>query len=102
MISRSTAAASSVERSRPDATRSSACVTVSLGKEVAKYLLAVRREDRLRVKLHAFGREFPVTQAPDHAAAAGRYLEHVGDVVVDNQRVVARDLDLLRQAGEDR
>src|SRR4051794_1046847 len=102
MISRSTAAASSAERSWPDATRSSALVTTSLGKEVAEDLHALGREDRFGMELESLGRQFAVAQTHHDAAAGCRDLELAGHVVVDDQRVVARDLDRLREAGEDR
>src|SRR3954447_11315084 len=102
MISRSTAAASSDERSCPDATRSSAVVTTSLGKEVAEDLLALRGQDRLGMELDALGWELAVTDAHHHAAAARAHLERLGQVRIDDQRVVAADLDPHRQPLEDR
>jgi hypothetical protein len=75
---------------------------MSLGKEVREQLLAVVREDRLRVELDALGGQLAVAHAHDHAAAAGRHLEAVGHVVVDDQRVVAPDGEGRGQPGEDR
>src|SRR4051794_41162599 len=102
MISRSTDAASSADRSCPDATRSIAGVTRSLGKEVAEDLHAVGGEDRLGMELNTLGGQLAVAQAHHHAAARRAHLEHVRHVGIDHERVVARDLDLVGQAGEDR
>src|SRR3954447_3394920 len=102
MISRRTAAAWSAERSWPDAIRSMAGVTTSLGKEVAEDLHALGGEDRLGVELDALGRKLAMAQAHDDAPAGRAHLERVGHVRVDDERVVASDLDLVRQAREDR
>src|SRR4051794_38027335 len=98
ITSRSTEAASPDERSVPDATRSSAAVTTSLGKEVAQQLLAVRREDGFGMELNAFGGQLAVADPHDHAAAERRALELVRKVLVHDQRVVAAHGQRLREA----
>src|SRR4051812_37827970 len=102
MISRSTAAASSADKSSREATRSMADVTTALAKEVAQDLHAVGRQDRLRVELHALGGQVAMAQPHHDTAAGGADLEHVRHVRVHDERVIARDLDLLRQPVVDR
>src|SRR4051794_12067908 len=102
MISRSTAAASSTDRSVPDATRSSAAVTTSLGKEVAEDLFAVGGQDRFGVELHAFRGQLLVAQRHHDPAPRRAHLELIGNVGVDDERVVAPDLDRFRKSSKDR
>src|SRR3954453_6495585 len=85
ITSRSTAAASSADRSEPDATRSIASVRTGLGKEVAEERLAVRRQHRLRVELDALARQLAVADRHDGVARAGRHLERVGQLRVHDQ-----------------
>src|SRR4051794_9360139 len=103
MISASTAAACSSVRSRREATVSIARVRTSLGmEEVPQHVLAVRREDRLGVELHALGGKVAVAHAHEDAAAVRRGHQLAGQVVgVDDERVVAADGDLRRQSRVD-
>src|SRR3954449_6032704 len=103
MISASTAAACSSVRSRREATVSIARVRTSLGmEEVPQHGLAVRREDRFGVELHALGGQVAVAHAHEDAAAVRRGHELAGQVVgVDDERVVAADGDLRRQSRVD-
>src|SRR4051794_29001107 len=101
MISASTAAACASVRSRREATVSIARVRTSLGmEEVPQHGLAVRREDGFGMELHALGGERCVAEAHEDAAAAGGGPQDVGQVGVDDERVVAPDGDLRRQARE--
>ena len=71
MISRSTRAASSAHRSSPPARRSIASVrTGCQARKLRSMLLAVGREHRLRVELHALDGQLAVAQAHDHVARA--------------------------------
>src|SRR5207247_10676538 len=89
MISCSTAAASSTERSMPEATRSIASVRIWLGKEVLQQLLAVRRKHRLRVELDALGGQLAVPDAHHGPFEVRRALEAVGEVRIDHEGVIA-------------
>src|SRR5437763_5685051 len=102
MISRSTAAASSEERSKPDATRSIASVRIWLGKEVLQELFALAGEHRLRVELHALGREVAVAYRHHRVAVPRRALEVVGQIRVNHERVVAAGEERGVEALEDR
>src|SRR5436305_1540234 len=102
MISRSTAAASSEDRSNPDATRSIASVRSWLGKEVLQELFALAGEDRLGVELDALGGQLAMPEAHDRGAVHRRALEAVGQVRVDHQGVVAAGQDRRLEALEDR
>src|SRR3954465_14944041 len=75
MTSRSTAAASSADRSEPDATRSIASVRTGLGKEVAEQRLAVRRQHRLGMELDALARQLAVTDRHHGVARPRRHLK---------------------------
>src|SRR4051794_36475178 len=88
MISRSTAAASSADRSSPDATRSIASVRTALGireEEVLQQGLAVTRENRLGVELDALGGQLAMTYAHDRVAGPGGALEGVGQLWIDHE-----------------
>src|SRR4051812_17721763 len=99
----STAAASSELRSEPDASRSIASVSTGLGKEVRQHGLAVRREHRLRVELHALARQLAVANRHHGFARARRHLELVGQRVgVHDERVVAPGHERGFEAAEDR
>src|SRR4051794_29235661 len=99
MISASTSAVCSVLRSRREASASIASVRMS-AKEVLQQPLAVRREHRLGVELHAQRGKVAVADRHHHAAAPGRDLEAVRQLGVGDQRVVAADRQRVRQAGE--
>src|SRR5215213_9753691 len=91
-ISARTRDASSGARSSPLATRSIASVRTLFGiEEVAEQLFAVRREHGLGVELHALEGQLAVSQAHDHVAGPGRYLQLVRQLGVHDQRVVAAD-----------
>src|SRR5581483_7542002 len=69
--------------------------------EVLEQLLPVARADRLGMELDAVPRTPQVAHAHDHAVARPRGdLEVVGRRRGDAQRVVADDLELLRDPGE--
>src|SRR4051794_14358494 len=85
ITSRSTAAASSADRSEPDATRSIASVRTGLGKEVAEQGLAVRGQHRLGMELDALAGQLAVADRHHRVARARRDLELVGQVRVDDQ-----------------
>src|SRR3954447_934371 len=89
MTSCSTAAASSADRSMPEATRSIASVRIALGKEVLQQLLAVRREHRLGVELYALGGQLAVADGHHRAVVVRRALKAVRQVGIDHERVVA-------------
>src|SRR5215212_10450189 len=114
MTSSSTAAASSVVRSRPEASASIASVRTELGKlvgvglrpttlqEVPEEPLAGVREHRLRVELDALGGQAAVADAHEDTAAVGGGLELVGQALGrDHERVVAPDRQRVGQAGVD-
>src|SRR3954468_4533728 len=103
MISASTSAVCSAERFLRAIRASSAGVRTGLGisQKVAQQLLSVRREHRLGVELDADRRERAVAHRHQHAAAVGGRLQLVREVVVDDERVVARDRQRARQPGED-
>src|SRR3954452_16579363 len=101
MISASTAAVCSALRSRREESASSASVSTGLGKEVLEQLLAVRREHGLGMELHADRGQRPVAHGHQHAAAVGGRLELVGEILVHDQRVIARDRQRVREAFED-
>src|SRR4051812_1144482 len=90
MISASTCAVCSELRSRRDISASIALVMTGLGKEVPQQLLAVGREHRLGMELHADRRQRPVAHRHQDAAAVGGRLELVRQVLVHDERVVAR------------
>src|SRR5690349_9454258 len=90
MISRSTAAASSAGRSSPEATRSIASVRTALGiQEVLEQGLAVGGQHGLRVELNALRGKLAVADGHDRVAEPGGALEAVGQVGIDDERVVA-------------
>src|SRR5215212_74247 len=105
MTSSSTAAASSVVRSRPEASASIASVRTGLGKlgqKVPEEPLAGVREHRLGVELDALGGQAAVADAHEDAAAVGGGLELVGQALGrDHERVVAPDRQRVGQAGVD-
>ena len=70
--------------------------------EAPEHLLAVLGQDRLGVELNALGRKLAVANGHHDTAAGGADLEHVGQLVDGDQRVVAADLEVLRQPAEDR
>src|SRR5579875_216005 len=108
MISASTAAARSWPRSWRRASRSTASLTSafatapSVGQEVRQQPLALRREHRLGVKLHALGRQLAVAQCHQHAVAVSGGFQAVGQLGGDDQRVIAPHHEGAWQAGEDR
>src|SRR4051794_11588471 len=97
MISASTPAACSTERSWRVASRSIASVRMRLGKEALQQRLAVRGEHRLRVELHPEGRQGAVAHRHQHPAAPRRRRERVGQLRVDHERVVAPHRERARQ-----
>src|SRR3954453_1236784 len=103
MISASTAAVCSALRSWRDASASSAWVSTGLGirQEVPQQLLAVRGEHGLGMELHADRRQGLVAHGHQHTAAVGGGLELGGQVVVHDERVIARDGQRVGQPGED-
>src|SRR4051794_17045671 len=103
MISASTAAVWSLERSWRDASASSALVSTALGirEEVLEQRLAVGREHGLGVELDAERRQLAVAHGHQHAAAVRGRLQAVRQVVVDHERVVARDGQRVAQTGEE-
>src|SRR3954447_23062921 len=100
MISASTAAACSTERSCRVASRSIASVRTRLGKEALQQRLAVRGEHRLRVELDPHGGQLAVAHRHQHATAPGGRLERVRELRVDDERVVAPDGERAGQALE--
>src|SRR4051812_7456079 len=102
ITSRSTAAASSDDRSEPDATRSIASVSTGLGKEVAEQGLAVRGQHRLGMELHALAWQLAVPHRHDGVARSGRDLELGRKLRVDDERVVAAGHERGFEAAEDR
>src|SRR3954451_22942466 len=85
-----TAAASSELRSEPAASLSIASVRTGLGKEVRQHGLAVSREHRLGVELHAFAGQLGVADRHHGGARASGHLELVRQLVrVHDERVVA-------------
>src|SRR3954470_750797 len=102
MISASTAAVCSADRSVRDASASSAWVRTWLGtEEVLEQLLAVRREHGLGMELHADRRQRLVAHRHQHAAAVRGRLELVRKILVHDQRVIARDRQRVREPVED-
>src|SRR3954447_20419807 len=90
MMTSSTAAAWSLDRSRPDATASMACVRIASGiHEVAQQRAALVGEHRLGVELHALGRQLAVADGHDDPSPAGGDLECVGQrLLVHDERVI--------------
>ena len=78
MISASTPAVCSADRSRRAASASIASVSTSLGKERLQQPLAVGREHRLGVELDALGGQLAVAHRHQHAAAPRGRLELAG------------------------
>src|SRR4051794_27614421 len=103
MISARTAAVWSAERFLRAIRASSAGVRTGLGigQEVPQKLLAVRRQDRLRMELDPDRGQRPVAHGHQHAAAVRGRLELVRQVLIHDQRVIARDGQRARQPGED-
>src|SRR3954452_11620836 len=91
MISARTPAVCSAERSRRAASASIASVSTGLGMERRQQPLAVGREHRLGVELHAVGGELAVAHRHQDAAAPRGRLELPGQLGVDDERVVAAD-----------
>src|SRR3954466_9549988 len=90
MITRRTAAACSIDRSRPDASASIALVRVGSGKEVLEQLLPAVGENRLGMELDALGGQLAVADRHQDAAAVCGGLEAVRQrVLADDERVVA-------------
>src|SRR5215211_3374639 len=103
MITRSTSAACSIERSWPDASASIAFVRVGSGKEVAQQLLPGVGEDRFGMELDALGGQLAVADGHQHPATVGGGLEAVRQrVLADDERVVAAHDERGFDAGEDR
>src|SRR5215207_3658599 len=103
MITRSTAAASSIDRSPPEASASIAFVRVGSGKEVLKQLLPGVGQDRFGVKLDALGGQLAVADGHEDAATVRGGLEAIGErVLADDERVVAAHDERGFDAGEDR
>src|SRR3954454_14214174 len=101
MISASTPAACSEERSRRAASASIASVSTGLGKEGLQQPLAVGREHRLGVELHALGGQRAVAHRHQHAAAPRGRLELAGQLGVDDERVVTADHERAGQVREE-
>ena len=59
--------------------------------EVGEQLVALLGEHRLGVELDALGGQLAVAQRHQHAAAARRLLQAAGQLVADDQGVVAPD-----------
>src|SRR3954447_20960913 len=91
MISASTAAVCSTERSRRAASRSIASVRTGLGKEALQQGLAVRGEHGLGMELDTGRGQLAVAHRHQHPAAPRRRLERLGQLRLDHQRVVAPD-----------
>src|SRR5215210_3979245 len=115
MTSRRTPAASSADRSRPEATRSTAAVrsgldtaAASLGglvawrEEVAQECAAVLGENRLRVELDPLGGKLTVAERHHRRVGTRRALEAIGKVGLDHQRVVACRDERGGEVAEDR
>src|SRR5579862_4209195 len=109
IISASTSAVCSWVRSRRSASASMARVRRSAlirraipGEEVDQELPALLGEDRLGMKLDPLGRQLAVAHRHHHAVALGALLQSVGQLGVDDQRVVAAHLERAGQAPEDR
>src|SRR5215210_3297712 len=102
MISASTAEVSSTDRSSRDMSRSIAPVMTGLGigEEVLEQPLPVRREHGLRVELDPFRGQLAVAHRHQDAAAVGGRLQAVGEVRIDDERVVAADHERRREPGE--
>src|SRR3954451_19438207 len=100
MISASTSAVCSEERSRRAASASIAAVRTPLGKERLQQPLAVGGEHGLGVELDALGGQLAVAHRHQHAPAPCGRLELAGQLGVDHQRVVAPDGQRVRQALE--
>src|SRR3954463_6699532 len=91
MISASTAAVCSTERSWRAASRSIASVRTGLGKEALQQGLAVRGEHGLGMELDAGRGQLAVAHRHQHPAAPRRRLEPLGQLRLAHQRVVAPD-----------
>src|SRR4051812_27630644 len=92
MISPSTAAASAADRSSREARRSIAFVRTGFGmEEVGEEALALRREDGLGMELHAVRGQVAMGDGHHDAPAARRHAQALGQVGVDDERVVAAD-----------
>src|SRR4051812_30181367 len=104
MMTASTAAASSADSERPDATASMACVRISSGiQEVAKQRPPLVGEHRLGVELHALGGQLAVADGHHDPAASGRDLERVGQrLLLHDEGVIAPDGQRRRDPVEDR
>src|SRR3954451_12302649 len=98
MITRRTAAACSIDRSRPEASASIALVRVGSGipcggahtEEVLEQLLPAIGENRLGMELDALRGQLAVADRHQDAAAVGRRLEAVGQrVLADDEGVIA-------------
>src|SRR3954447_1834200 len=101
MISASTAAACSADRSWRAASRSIASVRTGLGiQEALQQRLAVRGEHGLGVELDPERGQLAVAHRHQHPAAPRGRLEHLGEVRVHHERVVAADDERARQALE--
>src|SRR5271168_5430199 len=70
--------------------------------EVAQQLVALVGEHRLGMELHALGRQLAMAQPHQHAAATRGLLQTVGQLRVDDERVIAADRQRRGQAAEDR
>ena len=91
MISASTAADCSTERSWRAASRSIASVRTGLGKEGLQDAHSLRSQHGFRVELDAERGQLAVAHRHQHAAAPGRLLEPVGQLGIDDERVIAPD-----------
>src|SRR3954470_24527902 len=98
MISASTAALCCAVRSWRAASRSIASVRTGLGiQEALQQRLAVRGEHGLGVELDADGGQVAVAHRHQHPAAPRRRLERLGELGVDDERVVAAHDERARE-----
>src|SRR4051812_45521033 len=102
MISPSTAAASSTCRSSREARRPIALVSSGFGiQEVRQQALALGRQHRLRVELHAVRGQLPMLDRHHDAAAARGHAKARGQVRVHDEGVIPTDGQRRRQACEE-
>src|SRR3954454_2984447 len=105
MMTSRTAAASSLDSERPDATASMACVRIGSGiqEEVAQQGAALVGEHRLRVELHALRRKLAMADGHDDPSSARGDLERVGQrLLLHHEGVIAPHGQRCRDPGEDR
>src|SRR3981081_3121924 len=70
--------------------------------EVRKQLLPLLGEHRLGMELDALRRQVPVADGHDHVVCESAALELRRERLIDDQRVVAADLERPPEAPEDR